>query len=175
MTRPSGRRRKRTDAAGMDIRECVETIESGYEFLLSYAAQGRPADAESGPGPHARPTLEAMAAAMAQIAEALGGNGSNGSALPAAQSARGGSAKSPRGGGFIQVVADDCRKAGAAVDFVLAQKAIGSEMVDNLNASIHLRAVLTDLFLYSEALEPLGTAENLTEEAIAYDATKTQN
>ena len=39
--------------------------------------------------------------------------------------------------------------------FILAQDRIGSEMVDNLNASIHLRAVLTDLFLYSEVLRPL--------------------
>ena len=28
---------------------------------------------------------------------------------------------------------------------------ISSEIVDNLNASIHLRALLTDLFLLSEA------------------------
>jgi hypothetical protein len=34
---------------------------------------------------------------------------------------------------------------------VLAQEKISSELVDNLNASIHLRALLTDLFLLSEA------------------------
>jgi hypothetical protein len=33
---------------------------------------------------------------------------------------------------------------------VLAQKAISSELVDNLNVSIHLRALVTDLFLLSE-------------------------
>jgi hypothetical protein len=48
--------------------------------------------------------------------------------------------------------------------------------VDNLNASIHLRAVLTDLFLYSEALKPLDTAEASGPSAAggveAYDATK---
>ena len=27
----------------MDIEESIETIEAGYEFLLAYAAQGRPA------------------------------------------------------------------------------------------------------------------------------------
>ena len=45
-------------------------------------------------------------------------------------------------------------KASAALNFILKQNKIGSEMVDNLNASIHLRAVLTDLFLYSEVLKP---------------------
>jgi hypothetical protein len=33
---------------------------------------------------------------------------------------------------------------------VLAQPAISSQLVDNLNASIHLRALLTDLFLIDE-------------------------
>jgi len=34
---------------------------------------------------------------------------------------------------------------------VLAQDQIGSQLVDNLNASLHLRTVLTDLFLIDEA------------------------
>ena len=57
---------------------------------------------------------------------------------------------------FEQLIADDCNKASAALGFILAQEKIGSEIVDNLNASIHLRAVLTDLFLYGEAKEPLA-------------------
>jgi hypothetical protein len=36
---------------------------------------------------------------------------------------------------------------------VLAAPAIGSQLIDNLNASIHLRALLADLFLVTEALE----------------------
>ena len=31
----------------MDIEESIETIEAGYEFLLAYAAQGRPASDET--------------------------------------------------------------------------------------------------------------------------------
>ena len=64
---------------------------------------------------------------------------------------------------FEQVIASDCRNAGAALRFILSQDKIGSEIVDNLNASIHLRAVLTDLFLYSEALEPLAPEEEAQE------------
>ena len=60
--------------------------------------------------------------------------------------------------------------AGAALAFMLAQEKIGSEVVDNLNASIHLRAVLTNLFLYSEALRPLATEEESG--VMAYDAMK---
>jgi hypothetical protein len=39
---------------------------------------------------------------------------------------------------------------------VLARRSIGSQMIDNLNASIHLRALLTDLFLLDEALKISG-------------------
>jgi len=136
----------------MDLEESIETIESGYEFLLAYAAQGRPAGAETGPGPHARPTIEGMATSMNFIVEALADSQNE----------------------FEKVIAEDCRKAGAAISFMLAQAKIGSEMVDNLNASIHLRAVLTDLFLYSEVLKPLGVEEGeASEESMTYDATKT--
>jgi hypothetical protein len=41
----------------------------------------------------------------------------------------------------------------AALQLVLAQPAISSQMVDNLNASIHLRALLTDLFLIDEVFK----------------------
>ena len=51
---------------------------------------------------------------------------------------------------YAWVVADDARKACAAIGLVLGQARIGSELVDNLNVSIHLRALLTDLFLVAE-------------------------
>jgi hypothetical protein len=36
---------------------------------------------------------------------------------------------------------------------VLAQPSISSQLIDNLNASIHVRALLTDLFLIDEILK----------------------
>ena len=54
---------------------------------------------------------------------------------------------------FVEVLDHDARNARAAVRLVLAQPSIGSQLVDNLNASSHLRAVLTDLFLLDEALK----------------------
>jgi hypothetical protein len=100
----------------------IEIIESGYEFLLAYAAQGRETDA----GLDVRETLEGMSAAAGGIASAL------------------------EAGDFADVVLDDARKSRAAIALVLSQEAISSELVDNLNVSIHLRALLTDLFLLSE-------------------------
>ena len=50
----------------------------------------------------------------------------------------------------------DARKARAGMKLALAQRAIGSQLIDNLNASIHLRALLTDLFLIDEAVASAG-------------------
>jgi hypothetical protein len=44
----------------------------------------------------------------------------------------------------------DAQDSLAALEVVLAQPAISSQLIDNLNASIHLRALLTDLFLIGE-------------------------
>ncbi len=51
------------------------------------------------------------------------------------------------------VIDRDARDAQAAVQLVLAQPSISSQLVDNLNASIHLRALLTDLFLIDEVFK----------------------
>jgi hypothetical protein len=108
--------------------ENIEAIEAGYEFLLAYAAQGR--DSDDGPGGgEVRKTLTSMHSATGQIIDALASADS----------------------GFDTVVVDDARKSLAALDLVLGQPSISSELIDNLNASIHLRALLTDLFLVSEA------------------------
>jgi hypothetical protein len=111
------------------LHDNIEVIESGYEFLLAYAAQGR--DTDDGPGgSEVRTTLTAMSKAAGSISTDLGNDASD----------------------FGPVVVDDARKAGAAIALVLSQEKISSELVDNLNASIHLRALLTDLFLLSEAM-----------------------
>ena len=47
----------------------------------------------------------------------------------------------------------------AAVATELAQRIISSQLIDNLNASIHLRALLTDLFLMDEIFKVHRTAQ----------------
>lgn len=124
---------KLTDVKNLE--KDIEVVESGYEFLLAYAAQGRQPHIESGsPTQHARPKLDAMLQALTNVAEALKGSDNE----------------------YEQVIADDVRKASAAIGFVLAQPRMSSELIDNLNASIHLRAVLTDFFLYSEVFKPVS-------------------
>ena len=55
-------------------------------------------------------------------------------------------------------VDDDAGDASAAIQLVLSLPAIGSQVIDNLNASIHLRALLTDLFLIDEVLKTASRA-----------------
>jgi hypothetical protein len=53
---------------------------------------------------------------------------------------------------FLDVLDRDARDSLAAIELVLAQPVIGSQLIDNLNASIHLRALLTDMFLVGEII-----------------------
>jgi hypothetical protein len=55
---------------------------------------------------------------------------------------------------FLAVLEKDALDSLASIHLVLAQATISSQLVDNLNASIHLRALLTDLFLIDEILKP---------------------
>ena len=48
------------------------------------------------------------------------------------------------------------------MELVLAQPAISSQLIDNLNASMHLRALLTDVFLLGEVLRSRRAAANET-------------
>ncbi len=53
-------------------------------------------------------------------------------------------------GRFIAVLERDASDALAAMELVLVQPSLSSQLIDNLNASIHVRALLTDLFLIDE-------------------------
>ncbi|MBV8589109.1 MAG: hypothetical protein JO212_03470 [Acetobacteraceae bacterium] len=116
----------------------IEAIEQAYEFMLAYAAQGREDE-----GGSIRQFLE-------RAADALDGLAAAAAASPQAEDA----AVSEASAAFLEILDEDARKARAALRLVLAQKAISSQLVDNLNASIHLRALLTDIFLIDEALKP---------------------
>jgi hypothetical protein len=116
----------------------IEVIERGYEYLLAYAAQGRQDDA----GSEVRQTLTDMHAALDGLAGLMNLELTTASAATARDSA-----------GFIEALTDDARKARGAIGLVLSRPAISSLLIDNLNASIHLRALLTDVFLADQALK----------------------
>jgi hypothetical protein len=53
----------------------------------------------------------------------------------------------------LKVLERDARDSLAAIELVLAQLNISAQLIDNLNASIHLRALLTDIFLIDALLQ----------------------
>jgi hypothetical protein len=69
---------------------------------------------------------------------------------------------------FIAVLDRNSRDSLAAIELVLAQPAISFQLIDNLNPSTHLRALLTDLFLLGEILRKRSKPA-VTVEAVAND------
>jgi hypothetical protein len=128
-------------ATSSDFAARCDTIEAAYEFFLAYASQGLPSDQGSERGREVRDYLRRCDAALTGIGGLVIGFAEQAGLDPAPYRA------------FVDVLERDARDAGAAIRLVLAQPAIGSQLVDNLNASIHLRALLTDLFLIDEALK----------------------
>src|SRR5690606_22854816 len=59
-----GQRMSTTNEPREDLRARIDAIESGYEFLLAYAAQGRPTDKGPGAGSRVREQLDAMQQAL---------------------------------------------------------------------------------------------------------------
>lgn len=125
----------------MTLDERIDAIEAGYEFMLAYAAQGRVSDKGGGAASELRDYLRRMETALDGLGKAI---------------AKQLSAAAARA--FVDAAASDAECALAIVRLVLAKEAISSQLIDNVNASIHLRALLTDLFIIDESLK--ATAES---------------
>ena len=125
-------------------RHC-NAVEEAYEFMLAYAAQGLAGDAGSQSGGQLRELLTRAVAAMS-VLPGLFSTVVEREALEPVERYR----------AFLAVIDGDAQSALAAMQLVLAQPSISSQLVDNLNASIHLRALLTDLFLIDEILKRKG-------------------
>jgi hypothetical protein len=119
-------------------RRC-RAVEESYEFMLAYAAQGVANECGSQSGDQIREILQRAVDALSGLADAC---------VTAV------TADSPDAAekylAFLAVLDRDARDSICTIELVLAQPSISSQLVDNLNASLHLRAVLTDLFLLGD-------------------------
>jgi hypothetical protein len=113
------------------LAERCNAVEECYEFMLAYAAQGVAGGGEI------RDYLTRAAQALGGLSEA---------------------AHEELDSPFLAVLDRDAAASLAAIELVLSQSAIGSQLIDNLNASIHVRALLTDLFLIDEVLKTQRSA-----------------
>src|SRR6266550_7417780 len=125
----------------MEIEERCNAIEECYEFMLAYAAQGLPSDKGNRSGGQIREFLNRSVNALNGLAESFITAVRNDGLEPVEKYQA-----------FLNVLNRDALDSLAAIELVLAQPAISSQLIDNLNASIHLRALLTDLFLLGEIL-----------------------
>jgi hypothetical protein len=128
-----------------ELKRRVDAIEAGYELMLAYAAQGLPSDQGSPTGGQLREALQKFDAALSGLADLF-------RQIAAAEHGDRHTAYAP----FLDILERDAQAAQAALRLVTAQPAISSMLVDNLNASIHVRALLTDLFLIDEATKTAG-------------------
>jgi hypothetical protein len=123
-----------------DFLERCEVIEECYEFLLAYAGQGLPTDEGSSTGGQVRSFLDRASHALLGLADSC------------RQAIKDNGLEPGRYSAFCSILDRDAQDSLAAIDLVLAQPSISSQLTDNLNASSHLRALLTDLFLIGEIL-----------------------
>ena len=135
---------------GEEFSARCDTIEKWYEFMLAYAAQGLLGHEGSASTMQVREYLEHAADALSGLAEAYS------LAVKERNLER-----ADRYSAFLALLERDSRDSLAAILLVLAQPIISSQLVDNLNASIHLRALLTDLFLIDEILKPQAAPQRL--------------
>jgi hypothetical protein len=129
-----------------EIKESCNTVEECYEFMLAYAAQGLPTDEGTQSGGQVREFLQRAVKALQGLVESCATAVKEEGLEPA-----------ERYQAFFAVLDRDARDSLAAIELVLAQPTISSQLIDNLNASIHLRSLLTDLFLIGEILKTQHT------------------
>ena len=120
----------------------IHAVEEAYEFMLGYAAQGLTGDAAARSDGQVRELMTAATVALHDLGALVSEIVERQQLESAAQYSA-----------FRDVLDRDARASRAAIELVLAQRSISSQLVDNLNASIHLRALLTDLFLLDEILK----------------------
>ena len=121
----------------------IDTIERAYEFFLAYAAQGLGREAE---GTRVEGQFREYLTGMLDASNRLAGTVDR--LLEEEQVSSRTQLVAFRG-----ILQADAQRAAAALALVQAQPVASSQLVDNLNASVHVRTLLTDLFLLDEVLE----------------------
>ena len=111
-------------------------------MMLAYAAQGLPSDQGAANSSQLREHLQRFETALTGLAQAY---------RECAAALGVGPADALNN--FLKVLESDAAATQAALRLVLGQPGISSQMIDNINASIHVRALLTDVFVVDEIIK----------------------
>lgn len=129
------------EEAQQELERRADAIEGGYELMLAYAAQGLDSDQGAANSSQLRDHLTRFDAALTGLPEVY----------RSAATALGVGPKDALDG-LLKTLAADAAFTQSALRMALAQPGISSQLIDNINASIHVRGLLTDVFVIDELL-----------------------
>ena len=129
------------EQAREELSNRADAIERGYEMMLGYAAQGLATDQGAANSGQLRDHLTRFEGALSGLAQAYRDGAAALGVGPADAL-----------DGFLKTLETDAATTQAALRLVLGQPGISSQMIDNINASIHVRALLTDVFIVDEII-----------------------
>ncbi len=119
------------------MRNAIDVVEEAYEFMLAYAAQGRKREAEEEGVSKIRQYLNRLAGALDEMGDAAPGLFTSDASQP-----------------FQYRFLDDIAVTRSVVALLLEKPSITSDMIDNTNGLIAVRAFLTDLFFIDQTVLP---------------------
>ena len=130
------------EAAREELARRADAIEGGYEMMLAYAAQGLATDQGAANSSQLRDHLTRFETALTGLSQAY-------------RDCAAALGVGPKDAidGFLRTLDADAATTQAALRLVLGQPGISSQMIDNINASIHVRALLTDVFIIDEVIK----------------------
>ena len=129
------------DEALEELQRRADAIEGGYELMLAYAAQGLASDQGAANSSQLRDHLQRFDKALTGLPQVYRDAASVLGVWPKEALE-----------GLLKTLEADATFTQSALRMALAQPGISSQLVDNLNASIHVRALLTDVFVIDELL-----------------------
>jgi hypothetical protein len=130
------------EEAQQELSRRADAIEGGYEMMLAYAAQGLASDQGAANSAQLRDHLKRFDTALTGLSQVYRD----------AAAAMGIGPQHALDGLLKQLDADAAFTQSALQVVMALPGGISSQMIDNLNASIHVRALLTDVFVIDELL-----------------------
>ena len=129
------------EQAREELQRRADAIEGGYELMLAYAAQGLVSDEGAANSSQLRDHLQRFDAALTGLAQVY---------RDAARALEVWPTEAFEG--LLKTLEADATFTQSALRMALGQPGISSQLIDNINASIHVRALLTDVFVIDELL-----------------------
>jgi hypothetical protein len=129
------------EEAKAELERRADAIEGGYELMLAYAAQGLNSDQGAANSSQLRDHLKRFDTALTGLPQVY-----------RTAAAALGVGPDEAFEGLLKTLEADAAFTQSALRMALAQPGISSQLVDNINASIHVRGLLTDVFVIDELL-----------------------